>query len=153
MAVVAWILLLPETRDDWISNASGHPLAEFVVGIEQREVNEAGSWAREERSDAVIKEVFKPRSPTVPPQVLECGNHPRRGERLARWRNTSKRVEPDRKFGVGDVEVAHLVCALGRHGVDNGFGKVAVRVDDGDPLAGINVVHGEIEQRCALAAA
>jgi hypothetical protein len=102
MPTVAGILLLPETRDDWISNVSGHPLAEFVFCIEARQINEARSRAREERSDAVIKEVFKPRSPTVPPQVLECGNHPPRRAAGAREKY-QQAVEPHRKFGVGDV--------------------------------------------------
>ena len=52
-----------------------------------------------------------------------------------------------------DIEVADLVGSLGRNAIDDRLGKVAVRVDDGDPFPADDVVHGEVEQRRAFAGA
>ena len=71
-----------------------------------------------------------------------------------RFRGTrAKRVEADRIVRVGHIEVAHLVCPLGRDGIDNRFRQVAVRVDDGDPFPADDVVHGQVEQDGAFARA
>ena len=80
--------------------------------------------------------MLKARSPTVAPQILECRDYTGGGKRMALPRHACERVEADRIFRVGHIEVAHLVCSLRRNGVDDRFGKVAVRVNDGDPFPG-----------------
>ena len=72
---------------------------------------------------------------------------------MALGRNIRQRIEPDRPLGIGGVEIADLMGALGRDAIRDRLGEVAVRVDDGDALAGDDVVHREIEQRRALARA
>ena len=120
--------------------------AKFFVGIEPRQVDERRPRALKESGDAVKKKMLKARSPTLAPQVFERRDYAGGGERMALARHTSQRIEADRTLRVAQLEVAHLVCSLGRDGIDDRFGKVAVRVDDGDPFPSHDVVHGEVEQ-------
>ena len=43
--------------------------------------------------------------------------------------------------------------AIGRDAIRDRLGKVAVRVNDGDPFPGHDVVHGQVEEHRALARA
>ena len=109
--------------------------------------------ARDERGDAVKEEVFEARPPAVGPEVLERGDDAGGGERPALGRDPCRGIEADGMLGLARVEVAHVVDARARDGVENVHGEVAVRVDDGDALARIDVAHGEIEKERALAGA
>ena len=75
------------------------------------------------------------------------------GERAALGRDPGRRIEADRILGLAGVEVAHVIDARARDGVENVLGEVAVRIDDGDALARVDVAHGEIEQERAFARA
>ena len=62
-------------------------------------------------------------------------------------------IEADRPLRLARVEIAHVVDARARDGVEDVVREVAVRIDDGDALAGIDVAHGEIEEERRFAAA
>jgi hypothetical protein len=128
-------------------------LAEAVIGIETCEIDEGGVLARNERRDAMKKEVLKARAPAVGPQMLERGDNAGSGQRPALGRDSGRGVEADRLLGLAGVEVTHVINASAWDGVENVCGKIAVRVNDGDAFSRIDVVHGEIEQERALARA
>ena len=75
--------------------------------------------ARDERRDAVEEEVLQPRSPAVGPQVLERRDDAGGGERPALGRDPGRRIEADRILGLAGVEVAHVIDARARDGVEN----------------------------------
>ena len=125
-------------------------VAEAVVGVEARKVDQGGMLTRDERGDAMKKEVLKARAPAVGPEVLERGDDAGSGERSPRRRYLGRGVEADGILGLAGVEVAHLVDAGARDGIENVLGEVAVGVDDGDTLARIDVAHREIEEKRAL---
>ena len=52
---------------------------------------------------------------------------------------------------MGDIEIAHVMCAARRQCIDDSVGKVVTRIDHGNPVAGIDVVHGQVEQHGTLA--
>ena len=131
--VVARVLLAPEPRDDRVGNARHDAPAKLVVGVEPRQVDERRPRTREQRGHAIEQKMLKPRPPALGPQVLEGRDDAGGGQRVAFRRNARQRIEAHRKLGVGDIEIAHLVRPLRRQGVDNGFGQVAMRVDDGRP--------------------
>ena len=64
-----------------------------------------------------------------------------------------RRIEADGILRLAGVEVAHLVDARVWDRVEDVLGEVAVRIDDGDAFARINVAHGEVEEKRALARA
>ena len=61
-------------------------------------------------------------------------------------RNRCERIESDRLCGVADIEIAHVVRAAARDAVDDALGEVAVRVDDRDALARLDIGHRDIEE-------
>src|SRR5205807_879594 len=107
--------------------------------------------AREQRRDTLKQKIFEPRTPAVAPEVLEGRNDAGGGERVPLPRHARERIKANRIVGVGDIEVAHLMRPARRQGINNGLRQVAMRIEDGDPVAGINIVHGEIEENGALA--
>ena len=74
-------------------------------------------------------------------------------ERAALRRDPGRRIEADGILRLAGVEVAHLIDARARDGVEDVLGEVAVRIDDGDAFACINVAHCEVEEKRALARA
>ena len=124
-----------------------------LVGVDARQVDERGARRRKQRHDAVEQEVLQPRSPALAPEVLEGGDDAGGGERVALGRDVRQRIEADRPLGIGGVEIADLMGAFGRDAIRDRLGEVAVRVDDGDALAGDDVVHGQVEKRRALSRA
>ena len=64
-----------------------------------------------------------------------------------------RRVEADRPLRIGHVEIAHVIDARARDGVENIERQVAVRIDHGDAFPCQDIAHGEIEQKRRFAAA
>jgi hypothetical protein len=85
--------------------------------------------------------------------MLKRGNDARGGERMALGRNIRKRIEADRQLGVGCIEIANRMGAIGRDAIRDCLGKVAVGVNYGHSFAGPDVVHGQVEEHGALARA
>ena len=63
---------------------------------------------------------------------------------------SGRRIEADRILGLPGVEVAHVIDARTRDGVENVLGQIAVRIDDGNALSRDDVAHREIEEERAL---
>ncbi|MFI5025065.1 MAG: hypothetical protein ACHQRJ_25880 [Alphaproteobacteria bacterium] len=99
----------------------------------------------------MVQKVLKPRSPTIGPLMFECGDDAGSGERSALGRDAGRRIETDRMLGFAGIEVAHIVDARARDGIENVLGKIAVRIDDGDSLPRMDVAHREIEENGTLA--
>ena len=116
---VARKLLLPEAQRFGIAHAADDALAEAIVGVETRKIDQGRVLARDERGDAVEKEMLKARSPAVGPQVLERRDDAGGGQRPALGRDPGRRIEADRILGLAGVEVAHVVDARARDGVEN----------------------------------
>ena len=127
------------------------PSAEGFVRIEPGQINEGGAGSGKQRHEPVKEKMLKPGPPTVTPQVLEGGHYAGGGERVALGRDMRERIEAHRPVDVSGVKVTDRMRAVGWDAIRYRLGKVAVRVDHGDPLATHNVVHGEIEQHRALA--
>ena len=53
---------------------------------------------------------------------------------MALGRNLRQRIEPDRTLGIAGVEITDRMGAVGGDAIRDRLGKVAVRVDDGDPF-------------------
>ena len=70
-------------------------LAKTVVGIEARKINKGGVLARDERRDAVIEEVLKPRPPAVGPEVFECRDDAGGGKRPTFGCDPGRRIKAD----------------------------------------------------------
>ena len=130
---------------------SDDAFAETIVGVETSQVDQGGVLAGYERCNAVKEEMLKPWSPAVAPYMLERRYDAGRGKRAALWSDFSRRIEADWIFRLGGVEVAHVVDARARDGVENIGREIAVWIDDDGTFARENVGHGEIEQQRALA--
>ena len=85
--------------------------------------------------------------------MLERRDDAGSGKRPALGRDPGRGIEADRIFGLASVEVAHVINAPARDGVENVLGKIAMRIDDRHALSCTDVAHGEIEQERALARA
>ena len=72
------------------------PDAETIVGIETCEINQCGMLARNERREAVEKEMLKARAPAVGPQVLKDGDNAGSGQCPALGRDPGRGIEADR---------------------------------------------------------
>ena len=110
--------------------------------------------ARDERRNAVTEEVLQPRLPQLSDQ--RCLNAETMPEAASARRSGAMRVagiEADRILGLAGVEVAHVVDARARDGVEDVGREVAVGIDDGDSLARVDVAHCEIEQERRFARA
>ena len=83
--------------------------------------------------------------------MLERGDDAGGGEGAALGRDPCRRIEADRRVGLAGIEVAHIVDARARDGIENVLGEIAVRVDDGNTFPRVDVAHREIEEDRALA--
>ena len=124
---------------------------EFVVDVDARQVDQGGVFTGDECSDAVEQEMLQPRPPAVGPQMLERGDDAGGGERPALGRDFGGGIEANRILGLASVEVAYVIDARARDGVEDVLCEIAVRVDDRYSVTGIDVAHCEIEQERALA--
>jgi hypothetical protein len=70
------------------------------------------------------------------------GRYDARGrERLPVRGDPRQRVEPDWARRIRGIQIAHVIRALRRQGVENGFREIAVRVDDAHALTAGDIVH------------
>jgi hypothetical protein len=97
--------------------------------------------------------VLQSRPPQIRPQVFEGGHDAGSGKRSPLGRDPRRGIEADRPLAVGHVEIAYVVDARARDGVEDVERQVAVRVDHGDPLPCHDVAHGEVEEERRFAAA
>ena len=94
-------------------------LNKAVVGVEPRKIDQGRLLARDERGNAVKEEMFETRSPAVGPKVLEGRDDAGGGERPALGRDPGGRIGADGILGLAGVEIAHLVDARARDGVED----------------------------------
>ena len=111
---VARKLLLPEAPRLGVGHVRDDAVAEAIVGVEARKIDQGGVLARDERGDAVKEEVFEAGPPAVGPEVLERRDDAGSGERAPLRRNLGRGIEADGILGLAGVEVAHLVDAGAR---------------------------------------
>ncbi len=79
--------------------------------------------------------------------MLERRDDTGSGKGMPRARHVRQRIEADRMLRVGNIEIANVMHAAARHGVDNRVGKIPMGIDDAYPLPRMDVVHGEIEKK------
>src|SRR5262245_48674921 len=108
--------------------------------------------ARNERNNAVIEKMLKPRSPTLGPQVLESRDNASRSKGATARANLSCRIEPHRQLSFGGVKVADIIDARARYCVEQIECRIPVGVDERHALPGVDVCHREIAHERRLAA-
>jgi hypothetical protein len=79
--------------------------------------------------------------------MLERRDEVRRNEIAAIGSHVLKQIEADRIIAVGGIEVDAVVDAFFRHGVENGFRQIAVRIEKRESATGVQVLLHEGEQR------
>jgi hypothetical protein len=65
--------------------------------------------------------------------------------------NGFEKIEADRVIPIGRIEIDDIVGTPGRNMVKEVLGKIAMRIDDADPAAGLEVLDDEILQERGLA--
>jgi hypothetical protein len=68
-------------------------------------------------------------------------------------RDAGNRIEADRTLRLASVEVAHVIDARARDGVQDVECEIAVRIDHGDALPCQDVAQGQVVEECRFAAA
>jgi hypothetical protein len=142
---------MPESQHDRVGYSRHDAGAKARVGVHAGQIDERGIGRAQQRGNAMKKKVFQPRPEALAPEVFEGGDDARGGERPALGRKLRQRIEADRMLAIAGIEIAYLIGACGRNAIRHRLGEVAVRVDNGDPVAGDDVVHGEIKQGRGLA--
>ena len=62
-----------------------------------------------------------------------------------------KQIEADGEFEVAGVEIYQVICPSWRNMVQQLFGKVAVRVNEGDTVSLHDMLHKHIAEQCCFA--
>ena len=107
----------------------------------------------DERRDGVRQDVLEAGPPAVRPDRLEGGDDTRDGQVAVLGRVVGEDVEADRISEVGGVEVADVIDARAGDVVEEALGEVAVRVEEGDALAGGDVLQDQVLEEGRLAGA
>ena len=68
-------------------------------------------------------------------------------------RHTGQRIEADRPLDVGRIDVNEVISTGARHEFEDGFGEVAMGIEQRDAGAGGEVLANEVEQQGTLAGA
>jgi hypothetical protein len=92
-------------------------------------------------------------APAVGPDMPEGGDDTIGHDRLQVLGNRREGIEADRPRAVGTVYVDEIVRAPSRHMQQHGLGKIAVRIEQGEPGAGSEVLRDQIQQQCRFAGA
>src|SRR4029077_14229931 len=90
--------------------------------------------------------MLKPRSPAVGPQMLERRDDAGCRQSPALGRDPGGGIEAGRKLHLARVEVAYVVDPRARDRIEDVVAKIAVRIDDGDALTGVDVAEREIKE-------
>ena len=85
--------------------------------------------------------------------MLEGGHDAGGGECPALGRDTRYRIKADRTFRIGHVQIAYVVDARARDGVENVEREVAVGINYRDALSPADIPHRQIEQESTFTAA
>jgi hypothetical protein len=64
--------------------------------------------------------------------------------------NPVERVEADRMFEIRRIEIEDVVRALGRNGIDERCGEIAVRIEEPEAAARVQVREHERKEQGAL---
>jgi len=107
----------------------------------------------EQGEEGVSQDVLEPRPPRLVPDVLERLDDAGSGERPLLERDRLERVEADRQVGIGDIEVHEVGLALGRQPPDEVFDRVPVGVEEGEPVAALQILPDQVLEERRLAGA
>ena len=69
---------------------------------------------------------------------------------LVRWR-VIQQIEPDWKFHVRRIEIRHVLDAMPGNVVENVICQVAVRINDGNAMPGLDVLEDQIAEQGGFA--
>ena len=98
--------------------------------------------------------MYSRRGPQLSAQIaLKAADDARDGQVAVLGRVVGEDVEADRMSEVGGVEVADVIDARAGDAVEEALGEVAVRVEEGNPLAGLDVLQDQVLEEGRLAGA
>src|SRR5438132_7489018 len=106
-----------------------------VLQAREAQINEGWPRADKQGRDTLEQKMLQPWPPTFRPEVLECGDDAGGGERVPVLRHAGKGIKSDGEIPISDVKIAHVMDAPMGDGVDNGVGKVSMRVEYRNALA------------------
>ena len=69
------------------------------------------------------------------------------------WRNPLKQVQADGEVMIDRVEIGHVIGSPSRNVVEEFVGKVAVRINQCDPMSGFNVLNDHVSEEGRLSGA
>ena len=138
--IVARVFVLPELPDERVLDLSHDPRAIAGVGQEPVHAQESGVRAVEQRGDGVVEDVFESRSPRITPDALERADDAGGDQVPVVRSDVREQVQADGEVEVAGVEVDQVVGPSGRDVVQKFLGKIAVRIDQADAVAGGDVL-------------
>ena len=62
-------------------------------------------------------------------------------------RGGAKQIEANRIFHVSRIEICHVLNTMAWHVIENVICQIAVRINDGDPVPGFNVLQNQIAEQ------
>ena len=134
-----------------IGDASSDAGAKGRVGEKPRQQDERRVRRLEERRGRVAKDLLEPGAPHVDPDGAHAGNDPVGDDRAMIRCDVLEDVEADWIGAIGEIDIADLVVARGRHERQRLFGEVAMRVNDEESIAPGDVLADDVEEKGCLA--
>src|SRR5208337_409099 len=99
----------------------------------------------------MAKDLFEPGAPHVDPDGAHTCNDAVGDDRAMIRCDVLEDIKADRIRAIGEIEIADLVVAGGRHERERFFGKVAVRVDHEESVAARDVLRHDVQEKRRLA--
>ena len=138
----------PESFHNGVGDFRDDRGAEGLVGEHAVDVQERRIGILQECQEGVLQNVFHSRAPRVNPDALKRSHEPRDHEVAFVVADILHHVEPDGVVGIKRREIDDVFDALVRDEVEEFLGGRAVRVDECDALAVLNVLDSHVfEQR------
>ena len=133
--------------DEGIPDLIDHPAP--VGGIDQHPIHpEEGSVLTiKQGGDAVMQNVGHPGTPRITPNRLE-GIHDAGGDKgaVVGW-DVGERIEGNGKVEITRVEVNQMICPMGRQVMQEFLREVTMGIDNGNPVALLDVLEDEVPQQ------
>ena len=154
MIAVAGILAEPEGAHVRIGDVlldERHP--ERFVDQQAGEHQQRAAGHVEQRAHRIGQDVIEPRPPALRPDMPEGGDDAIGHDRLQLLGHSGEGIEADRPRAVGRVHIDEIVRAVSRHMEQHGFGEIAMRIEQGEPGAGSEVLRDQVQQQRRFAGA
>src|SRR6266702_1067596 len=94
------------------------------------------TWHVEQRAYRIGQDVVETRPPAIRPHVAEGGHDAISDNGFEIIRDAREGIEADWSLDVGRIDVDQIIGTCARNVSKCGFREIAVRIEEGEPLAG-----------------